>query len=113
MSFNIKARVPITNTGISRLAALLVLLLVFVLPSPCGQGKCDPKASPHPIQRLAGVDAETLREAAALMKEGQSHLALTRLGHQPGREPTRTAAVRRWAAWVVLEVADTLGVLPG
>ena len=113
MPFNINGRVPITNRGACRLASLIVLLLTFVLPSPCGQGNCSPKPSPNPIQRLAGVDSRTLREATALIKEGESHLALTRLGYQPGREPTRVAALRRWAAWVILEVADTLGVLPG
>ena len=113
MSFNIKARVPITNRGSCRLAALLLLLLVFVLPSPCGQGNCGPEAPPNPIQRLAGADSQTLREATALINEAESNLALTRMGYQPGREPTRAAALRRWAAWVALEVADTLGVFPG
>lgn len=113
MSFNLKRCVPISDGGYHRLSAVLLLLLVFVLPSPCGQTNCDPKSAVTPIQTLAGVDAQTLREATVLIKEGQSHLTLTRLGYQPEQGPDRKTAIRRWAAWVVLEVADTLGVLPG
>jgi len=112
-SFNFMGTLPMSVKGIVRLLLAFILLLSFAAPSPCLQGKKSQHECPNPVQRIAGVDANAVREAIALIKEGESNLAFTRLGYRPDAKPGAASTLRQAVAWAVLEVADSFGVLPG
>jgi hypothetical protein len=102
------------KSWVRRTSRVLVLALVLSsLPGASYAARSKwPETWANAVSCLAASDKQAVREASALVREGQGSLALVRL--QGGRAvPADTLATARLvAAYFLIQLADGIGWLP-
>lgn len=100
-----------TNRWPLRMVALL-LVLMLAPSAPCAMEHAATAPDwAGTVSWLAGADRRSAEEAIALIRSGESGLALVRLDASERRTRGPVAAARLFSAWLLAETVHTVGTL--